>query len=258
MDNKKKIAVISGVVIVIIVMIAAIMFSLGGDQENVGGEQSSGVDITNNEEQPSSMKWADRIEQQTDDSEALEDDDSLVYIPWLDKSSFVGGYHYRGLFEGWTDSGRMIVKGLLGTHPSGVFPTIDVPDDVYTDGFQDSPLDAQLYDYVEVVTNSAYELIGFRNFGNNVQNARFLEVEAIDDLGSGKVLTCSDGEFQLLVLDTTPIYWGFGCADCGNATFDDIEVGDSMFVLIDMDLATSKDGAISVSPIEVWLGKDLS
>ena len=258
MDNRKKIAAIAGVVIVIIVLIAAIMFSLRGDQENVGDGQSSGNSITNSEEQTSSMKWADRVEQQADNSETLEDNDSLVYISWLDKNSFVGGYHYRGLFEGWTDSGRMIVNGLLGTHPSGVFPTIGVPDDIYTDGFQDSPLDAQLYDYVEVVTNSAYELIGFRNFGNNVQNARFLEVEAIEDLESGKVLTCNNGEFQLLVLDTTPVYWGFGYADCGNATFEDIEVGDYIVVLIDMDLATMKDGTISVSPIEVWLGKDLS
>ena len=95
MDNRKKIAAIAGVVIVIIVLIAAIMFSLRGDQENVGDGQSSGNSITNSEEQTSSMKWADRVEQQADNSETLEDNDSLVYISWLDKNSFVVGYHYR-------------------------------------------------------------------------------------------------------------------------------------------------------------------
>ena len=69
MDNRKKIAAIAGVVIVIIVLIAAIMFSLRGDQENVGDGQSSGNSITNSEEQTSSMKWADRVEQQADNSE---------------------------------------------------------------------------------------------------------------------------------------------------------------------------------------------
>lgn len=164
---------------------------------------------------------------------------------------------FRGVFRQLSEDGKMCIYRLDGTHPLGVIPSVGIPDDVSGDGFINDPRRAQLYDYVEVLLNQDWEMVGFRNFGNNARNARYFQVDEIRQTERGELLVCNGGEFELLVADSTVVYYGFGSLSCGEASVNDIEVGDRLFVLLNLEFADVYGGVFHSTPIEIWIGREL-